>query len=134
MNTNSATKTWEAFVRSDVYAGEINEDGERPDELRYYVVCEDERGFRFRSCKSFTTEEIGRSAAEDRAESFCELVAKYLATGADPRKSDKWFAIQGCYGSAAWDERAELELDARDLDMEAGHAEGDRFRREAGLC
>jgi hypothetical protein len=132
MNT-STTRTWEAFVRSDVYAGQVNEDGERPDELRYYVVCEDQRGFRFRSEKSFTTEALGRAAAEGSAESFCETVARYLATGSDPSKSEKWFAIQGCYGSAAYSNRLELELDARDLDMEAGHDEGDRFRRAVGL-
>ena len=130
---STATTTWEAFVRSDVYAGQVNEDGERPDELCYYVVCEDGRGFRYASRLSFTTEALGRSAAEGSAEEFCAKVTEYLAKGYSPATSEKWYPIQGCYGSAAWSERTELEYEARDLESEAGPSEADRFRREVGI-
>jgi hypothetical protein len=133
MNLN-ATQTWTPFVRSDVYAGAFNEDGERNEELAYYVVCENERGERFASAIAFTTEKFWpHGAAEQRAEAFCVKVAKALAAGADPTKSPKWHRIQGCYGTAAYSNALELELDARDLEIEAGSVEADRFRREVGL-
>ncbi len=138
MNPNATpTKwTWTPNVVSDVYAGAINEDGERDEELAYYIVCENERGERFASNVEFTTVKFGHNrngAAEKRAEAFCAKVAKALRAGADPTKSSKWHRIQGCYGSAAWSNKLELELDARDLEVEAGSAEADRFRREVGL-
>jgi hypothetical protein len=125
--------TWTPYVRSDVYAGAFNEDGERPDELAYYVVCENERGERFASKVSFSTEKFWHGAAEVRAEAFCVKVAEALAAGADPSKSPKWTSIQGCYGTAAYSNELELELDARDLEGEAGFAEADRFRRDMGI-
>lgn len=132
-NTMSTKPVWEAFVRSDVYAGEFTEDGDRREELSYYIVCEDERGYRFRSHACFTTDEFSRDEAQGRANALCERVNAFLAQGHSPVASPKWTPIQGCYGSAAWDETAELDLEARDLDIEAGPAEGDRFRRHVGL-
>jgi hypothetical protein len=127
------TSPWTAFVRSDVYAGPVNEDGERPDELSYYVVCENERGERFASTVTFTTEEFWHGTAEPRAEAFCAKVTEALAAGADPTKSSRWYRIQGCYGSAAYSEKLELELDARDIEAESGHEEADRFRKATGI-
>jgi len=125
---------WSAFVRSDVYAGSINEDGERNDELCFYVVCENEGGERFASVVTFTTEKFWHGAAQARAEAFCVKVTSALASGADPTKSSKWSRIQGCYGSAAYSNALELELDARDLEAEAGVVEADRFRQVVGLA
>jgi hypothetical protein len=136
MNTSVLSAgNWIAFVRSDVYAGQVNEDGERPDELCYYVVCENEMGVRFRSHKHFTTEDLGRAAAEGSAESFCEHVTKFLAKGMTPVRSEKWSRIQGMYGSPAWSDAYEIELDARDLEGEVGGGieEANRMRREAGI-
>ena len=130
--TTAAAATWTAHVWSDVYAGQFNEDGERPDELCFYVVCENERGERFGSVASFTTERFWHDA-EARAEALCERVTEYLAKGCDPSTSPKWVRRQGCYGSAAWSEKAELELEARDLEAEAGCDEAGRFRRAVGL-
>jgi hypothetical protein len=127
------TSPWTAFVRSDVYAGPVNEDGERPDELSYYVVCENERGERFASTVTFTTEEFWHGTAEPRAEAFCAKVTEALAAGADPTKSSRWYRVQGCYGSAAYSEKLELELDARDIEAESGHEEADRFRKATGI-
>src|SRR5271166_1995353 len=100
----SPTSPWTPFVRSDVYAGAFNEDGERPDELAFYVVCENERGERFASTVTFTTEKLRDGRAERAANAFCVKVVKALAEGADPTKSPRWFRIQGMYGSAAWSE------------------------------
>ena len=125
--------TWTAFVRSDVYAGACNEDGERPDELTFYVVCENEKGVRFASKKSFTTEELGLSAAEGSAEAFCAAVEKALRAGADPSKSDKWTPTCPAYGSASHDEGLLLEDEARELETEAGVQEADRFRLDHGV-
>jgi hypothetical protein len=125
--------TWTAFVRSDVYAGRVNEDGERDEELAYYVVCENERGARFASRLMFTTEEHWHGTAKARAEAFCAKVETAITKGGNPTTSDKWCSIQGCYGSAAWDEKAELELDARDLELTDGHEEANRFRQAAGI-
>jgi hypothetical protein len=124
---------YECFVRSDVFAGSVNEDGERPDELAYYVVCETERGDRFASRLVFTTVRFWHGEAERRAERFCVKVAEALAAGADPATSPRWTRIQGCYGSAAYSEAVELEAEARDLEVEAGRYEADRFRSHVGI-
>ena len=125
---------WVAFVRSDVYAGTTqNEDGETREELSFYVVCEDERGARYASSLSYTTEDFSRDEAEARVRAFGAKVEVGLREGADPSKSDKWHRIQGCYGTAAWSETDELELEARSLEVEAGVSEADRFRRDMGL-
>ncbi len=130
----TSTSPWTPFVRSDVYLGpDANEDGERREELCYYVVCENERGDRFASKASATTEKAPRDVVEALAEAFCVKVAKALAGGADPSRSAKWTAIEGAYGSAAWSEEAELENEARDLEGEAGPYEANRFRREVGI-
>ncbi len=130
----TSSSPWTPFVRSDVYAGAFNEDGDCPDELAYYVVVENERGVRYASTVSFTTQDYWqRGEAEARAEAFCAKVQSALASGADPTKSSRWTRIQGCYGSAAWSETEELELEARDLETEAGVEEADRFRRVVGL-
>lgn len=135
MNT-SAKGTWEAFVQSNVYAGEFNEDGERREELCYFVVCQDEKGYRFASRSAWTTAgEPFRGEAAELAEAFCAKVVKALANGADPRTSPKWAPIQGMYGSAAWSDAYEIELDARDMEGEVGGGieEANRMRREAGI-
>jgi len=106
MNSN-----WVALVRSDVYAGSVNEDGERPDELAFYVVCENELGDRFASHMSFTTEDHFPSSvvdgvlvlpAEKLAEKFLVKVREALAAGADPSKSAKWSRTFPMYGSEAY--------------------------------
>lgn len=128
----ASPSTWFAFVRSDVYARTSNEDGTPREELSFYVVCENERGVRYASCVSFTTEEYGREASL-RAERFCAKVKAGLTSGSDPSKSSRWSRIAGCYGSAAYSEEEALEDEARALEGEAGPAEADRFRRTAGI-
>ena len=126
---------WTPFVRSDVYAGAPDpEDGERREHLAFYVVCENEPGVRFASKVSYTTEDFCRTEAEAKVEAFLAKIVAALAAGADPTKSDKWYPIQGCYGSAAYSEALELEAEARDLEAEAGVQEADRFRRDAGIA
>ena len=129
----TAAPIWTAFVRSDVYTGSAdNEDGEPREELAFYVVCEDATGRRFASRLTFTTTELGWDAPS-RATAFCMRVTAALASGASPVGSDKWVRAHGAYGSAAWTESDALEDEARDLEMEAGPQEADRFRREVGL-
>ncbi len=134
--TNMTTKrTWEAFVRSDVYMGKgNNEDGEVREELVFYVVCRDEKGFQYAARRGYSTEEYRRERAEAWAERFCKATEAALAKGADPSKaSNKWFRIQGVYGSAAWSEAEELRCEANELESEAGTQEADRFRKAVGL-
>ena len=130
---NTSPSPWTPYVRSDVYAGACDEDG-RNEHLSFYVICENERGRRYASRVHYTTEEFARHEAEARADAFCAKVATALAEGADPARSDKWVRIQGCYGSAEWSEVAELEDEARVLEVEAGVQEANRFRRAAGLA
>jgi hypothetical protein len=133
MTTSLSPAAWFAFVRSDVYLGSPNnEDGEAKEEIAFYVVCENPRGVRYASRKAFTSERLGREASSV-AEAFCKKVTAGLASGADPAKSPKWAPIQGCYGSAAWSEEDELDLEARALEVEAGVGEADRFRRVVGI-
>lgn len=135
-NANLTVSTWIPCVRSDVYAGSPSEDGEPREELSFYVVCCNDRGEQFASTVSFTTEKFGHNRngiAEERAWTFCEKVAKALAAGADPTSSSKWHRIQGVYGSAAYSNKLELDLEACALEVEAGSVEADRFRREVGL-
>jgi hypothetical protein len=131
--------TWTAFVQSRVYAGRLNEDGERPDQLVFYVVCENQRGERFASRLDFRTEGPGNlwmrpEQAERLAHSLCTKVTAALAGGADPSKSSKWAPTDPCYGSEAYGRgEHELEHEARELEVEAGIVEADRFRAHVGL-
>jgi hypothetical protein len=133
------TSTWTAFVQSRVYEGRINEDGERPDQLVYYVVCENDRGERFASHLSFRTEGPGDlwmrpEEAERLATSLCAKVTAALAKGSDPSTSSKWGRTDPCYGSEAYGRgEHELEHEARELEVEAGVQEADRFRAQVGL-
>ena len=124
---------WSAYVRSSVYEGVVNEDGERGDSLAFYVVVEGENGERFASHRTFTTEAFRRDDAEARAERFLLTVADALRKGADPSRSSKWHRIEAMYGSAAWTPEDGLDAEAKARDIEAGSAEGDRFRRAVGL-
>lgn len=98
--------SWTAFVSSNVYCGPVNEDGETPDEISYFVVCENERGDRYRSHLSFETEDDvtteGAPTAEMKAQAFLSKVQAALVKGADPKASDKWFRTRPCYGSEAY--------------------------------
>lgn len=122
---------WVAFVRSDVFAGGLTEDGERSEELSFYVVCENERGARWASRVSFTTEQMHRQVAEAKADAFLRKVEAGLRAGANPAASSKWSPIQGCYGSAAWSEADEMMNDARDLEAEGSWQDGARLREKA---
>ena len=122
---------WVAFVRSDVFAGGLTEDGERSEELSFYVVCENERGARWASRVSFTTETMHRQEAEAKADAFLRKVEAGLRAGANPAASEKWSSIQGCYGSAAWSEADEMMNDARDLEAEGSWQDGARLREKA---
>ena len=139
LNMDSTTATWIAFVQSRVYEGKINEDGERPDQLVFYVVCENPRGERFASHLSFRTEGPGdlwmhSEEAKRLAHSLCTKVTAALVKGADPSTSNKWSPTDPCYGSEAYGRgECELEHEARELEAEAGGQEADRFRAEVGL-
>lgn len=124
---------FEAAVFSDVFAGEYTEDGDRREELAFYVVCEDERGARWASVASFTTQEFSREVAEARANALCERVNDFLAKGHSPVNSSKWARRAGAYGSPAWDERDELRCEARDLEVAGEWQEAARLRREMNV-
>jgi hypothetical protein len=120
-----------AFVRSDVYAGGYTEDGERSEELAFYVVCENERGARWASRLSFTTEKMHRQVAEAKADAFCRKVVDALHAGADPAKSPKWAPTRPAYGSAAYSAADDLMDEARDLEAEGSWDDGARLRDKA---
>jgi hypothetical protein len=134
MTTSLSPATWTAYVTSDVFEGRPHpEDGSPRDELHFYVVCGNDEGVRYASRVGYSTEDYSRDEAEARAEAFCTKVTAALAKGADPTQSSKWARTRSCYGSAAWSEDEELECEARDLEVEAGVAEADRFRRVVGI-
>jgi hypothetical protein len=115
----TTTTTWEAAVNSDVFAGPMNEDGETPDQLSFYVVVTNERGDRFRSCLCYTTLDMYRDVAERLARRFCVNVVRALEAGADPTKSAKWSPTRPMYGSAAYSAANEIAWEKR-CDEEAG--------------
>lgn len=103
--------SWEVYVRSDVYAGAVNEDGETPDQLCFYIICENAFGDRYRSKMSFTTEDFGDFrmvgarkyfAAEWKAEQFLLTVQDGIKKGGDPVTSAKWFRTNPNYNSEAY--------------------------------
>lgn len=108
-------KRFEAYVRSDVFAGPPDpEDGHRPDELAYYIVCEDEQGRRWRSVWTRTTMELRRTECEAAAAAHLWRVRVALAEGADPRRSLLWRADRPAYGSPAWTPDVEAAEAARE--------------------
>ncbi len=126
---------WHAYVRSDVYQGSANEDGEHPDELSFYVVLENEQGIRYASKKDFTTTRHGHNSngvASALAERFCVSVKESLQVGASPVSSPKWSRVAPNYNARSWGQ-SELETEARELEVEAGPQEAVRFRFEVGL-
>jgi hypothetical protein len=126
---------WHAYVRSDVYAGAFNEDGEQSDELSFYVVCENGHGVRYASKHRFTTEKYGHNSngvAERLAERFCVSVKEELQRGATPVFSSKWVKTLPAYWSRTWGV-SELENEAHELESESGFQEAERFRKVVGL-
>lgn len=120
-----------AYVWSDVFAGGYTEDGERSEELAFYVICENERGARWASRVSFTTERMHRQVAEEKADAFLVKVVEALRGGADPAKSPKWAPTRAAYGSAAWSPAEDLMDEARDLEAEGSWQDGARLREKA---
>jgi hypothetical protein len=128
---------WHAYVRSDVYAGSTNEDGEQTEELSYYIICENGRGVRYASKHGFTTARFGHNSngvAERLAERFCVSVKEALRGGASPVFSSKWVQVQSAYWAREWN-RQELENEVHELESEsgAGSEEANRFRKAVGL-
>ncbi len=127
---------WHVGVGSDVYAGPVGEDGHPSEELCFFVSLEGPTGVRYISRTSWTTERFGHNSnglAAAHAAHHAAKVEAALAHGASPVGSAKWVLGRPVYGSAAYDPRADLEDEARDLDAEAGSTEGDRFRRAVGI-
>ena len=99
-----------------------NMDGGTQVAHRYFIEAETPDGFRFRLQRTFCSartevdadgwQTFVQDVARDEALA-AEVVARivvHLASGGalDPHH---WYAIQGAYGSAGWDELAELELE-----------------------
>lgn len=106
---------WHVGFASDVFAGRHPEDGSATEELCFYVLIEENAtGRRWRSRWNVTTEDCSFEACERLAETHEARVVAALEVGADPRRSDRWFATRPSYGSAAYDDRAERngEIDA----------------------
>ena len=86
----------------------------------YFLVAETEDGFRFQHDRTFMPawgyNEDGFAqlhndcTARAQAEALHLKVMAHLAAGGrlDP---EHWAPVQGCYGSAGWDEQAEIALE-----------------------
>ena len=112
-------------------AGRGTEDGTVVEGVRCYLIAETPDGFRFQHNYNFCTGRVEQSdpdgfdfwchenRVEDEAkmEAMIAKVQAHVDAGGklDP---DCWFEIQGCYGSAGWDEQAECELEAREREEE----------------
>jgi hypothetical protein len=121
---------WHVGFASDVFASRCDEDGELRDELCFFVMIEEEAtGRRWRSRWHVTTQERSREACEQLAMDHEARVSEALDAGADPRRSDRWFATAPCYGSAAYDGRAErnAEIDAAYVAGEIDYHEASRL-------
>lgn len=102
-------KNWTAFINSDVFEGAVNEDGETPDELNFYVICENHRGDRFRSHASFATSDMDKEIAERKVQALLRQVNMALHMGADPSISPKWSRTRPCYASEAYAKYGQAE-------------------------
>jgi len=95
-------------IRSDVYLGPPHpEDGERKEELAFYVIAVLPTGQTFRHKHSFTTEKYGHNR-NHKAEIACDdLLMKivwHLEKGlwAGPKDNPYWEETYPQYGSVAW--------------------------------
>lgn len=105
-----ANMKWEAAVASDVFEGPINEDGERPECLVYYVVLTDERGNRYSSARTWCSMHRNqRAEAERGAEQHLRRVRAALAKGATPVNNYKWERTRPMYGSEAYEAYGQAE-------------------------
>ena len=89
---------------------------------RFYIVAETPDGFRFRLRQSIClgsleTSEDGfqywrqdLTEAARVADALVTKITKHLQAGGS-LNPDHWYPIQGVYGSAGWDEMAELEIE-----------------------
>jgi hypothetical protein len=116
-------------VREDWFeAGRSNEDNVEFCGTNFVIEAETEDGFRYNLDHNFMSGEIFdedgfnrwyQDFAVDRAKAQ-ELCDKIQAAVKAGRKLDEkhWFPVQGCFGSAGWDEQAEIELERRELEEE----------------
>lgn len=106
-------------------AGRSNEDNTEIVGTAYYLVAETNDGFRWAHDHTFCSGEMVyddmgfNSWTQDHDKDRASLkalkykVLAHLAAGGS-LNPEHWHPIQGCYGSMAWDEQAEIEAEAYD--------------------
>lgn len=130
MPTDRLTQVALFGVREDLFeAGRSSEDNEVLEGTNFSVEAETPDGFRFRHTHNFmsgvmlqTEDGFNRWSQDldlDRAsaQALCDRVREAVESGVK-LNPDCWVPTQGCYGSAGWDERAELDLEEREREME----------------
>jgi len=113
-------------VCSDVFAGEIDEDGECPDYLMFYVTITTDRGDRWASKAGWVRKYLTDGQAEANAEALAKQVELFLLQGHRPKDSAKWVKARPFYGSQAWAAYGEADQ-VRDEKIEDGLVEGRDF-------
>ena len=113
-----------ANVESEMFeAGRSNEDNSIIIGTRYNIIAETKDGFRFRHAHSFCSGEMicdefnhwsqDYESDMDRANYLANRVTIHLMDGGR-LNPHYWSPVQGAYGSAGWDEQAEIELEAEE--------------------
>jgi len=110
-------------VWSDVFAGPVNEDGERPDELAFYVRATFPNGRRFAHVATFTTLNQTCKEAEAKAQKLLYRVTRAITRDEwnGPVNSPHWTETYPEYGSAYYqssDAEAEWAAQERRMDQE----------------
>lgn len=121
-----------AYVSEELFnAGRCPEFGTVVEGTRFVVEVETPEGFRFRHSRIFMTShwveqecfpywQHNLVADMDNAQHLADRINARLANGGK-LAPEHWTPVQGRYGSAAWDEMAELELELREEEESHWH-------------
>ena len=127
---NKLTDVTTVGVRNDWFeAGRSLEDGTEIVGDSFILEAETPDGFRFQHNYQFCTGRMeydddgfnhwrqDREADQAKAQALANKILAHLEQGGS-LNADIWYPVQGCYGSAGWDEQAECELEAREREEE----------------
>jgi len=133
MLKNKLTDATSISVNGHIFeAGRSLEDGTQIVGEHFFILVETDDGFRFRNSRSICSGQMHYTedgfnvwqqdvdADTARAQVQADKIAAHLEAGGS-LNPEYWQRVQGGYGSAGWDEQAEIELERRELEEEAWH-------------